>query len=71
MLIKKSSINDKETLLKASNFMDMQSSSTGPGGFKTFYSERPRSLKERTLSPLVRQQAQQLEEMLATDDNSE
>ena len=55
MLIKTSAINNKETLLKASDFMGIKSSSSGPGGFKNFYSDRPRSLTHGTLplSPLV------------------
>ena len=43
--------------------MDMKSSSSGPDGFKSFYSERPRSQGGKALSPLVTKQM----EILTTD----
>lgn len=64
MLIKSSAINNKETLLKASNLMDIRSNSSGPRGFKNFYSERPRSQTHSTLplSPLVSKQVEAMED---------
>ena len=64
MLIKSSAINSKETLLKASDLLDIRSNSSGPQGFKNFYSERPRSQTYGTLpiSPLVSKQAESIEE---------
>lgn len=62
MLIKKSAINNKETLLKASNWMDIKSSSSGPQGFKNFYSDRPRSKTQGSLpvSPLIHKQIEDI-----------
>ena len=37
-MLLQSGTNSKETLLKASALMDMSSSSSGPSGFKGFYS---------------------------------
>lgn len=65
MLIKSSSINSKEKLLKASELMDIKSS--GSATFKGFYSGKPRSQSQKlsgpsSSSPLV--MSQKFEEAL-------
>lgn len=59
-------MNKKETLLRASTLMDI---SSGPEGFKNFYStshDRPRS-QTRGATPII--VSQQIEEAILLDDS--